>query len=104
MKAIEFVADVDDRHCLMISLPESVMPGKVRVIVLTPDAEEDEAGGCTVFHKNGPKSCEIRVRIFTLRLHKPATIHSSSIKRLLGIFAPTVLKDVDSKLRSVLSL
>lgn len=49
MKAIEFVADVDDRHCLMISLPESVMPGKVRVIVLTPDAEEDDAGGAWMY-------------------------------------------------------
>ena len=44
MRAIELVAEVDNEHCLKVSLPESVLPGKVRVFVLTCDAEEDEAG------------------------------------------------------------
>ena len=44
MKAIEIVAEVDNQHCLTITLPDSVLPGKVRVIVLTPDSEEDETG------------------------------------------------------------
>lgn len=44
MKAFEFVAEVDKQHCLHVVLPESTMPGRVRVIVLVPEAEEDEAG------------------------------------------------------------
>lgn len=44
MKAIEFVAEVDDRHCLQIALPASVPSGKLRVIVLIPEPEEAEAG------------------------------------------------------------
>lgn len=42
MKAFEFVADVDQQHHLQLNLPSSVGPGKVRVIVLAPDAEGDE--------------------------------------------------------------
>ena len=41
MKAFEFVAEVDKQHRLHVVLPESTMPGWVRVIVLVP---EDEAG------------------------------------------------------------
>jgi hypothetical protein len=49
MRAIELVGEVDDRHHLLIDLPDSVLPGKVRVIVLTPDAEEDDAGGAWMY-------------------------------------------------------
>ena len=44
MKAFELVAEVDEQHCLQITLPQSVVPGKVRVLILVPEAEEDEAG------------------------------------------------------------
>ena len=44
MKAFEFVAEVDKQHCLHVVLPQDTMPGRVRVIVLVPEAEEDEAG------------------------------------------------------------
>lgn len=43
MRAIELIAEVDAHHGLQIALPSSVPPGKVRVIVLTPDTEEDDA-------------------------------------------------------------
>ena len=39
-----------------------------------------------------------------LRLHKVATLHSSSVQRRLGALTPTALQEVDAKLRTVLSL
>jgi hypothetical protein len=44
LRAIELVGDVDDRHRLHADVPDGVRPGQVRLIVLLPDAEEDEAG------------------------------------------------------------
>ena len=44
MRAIELTAEVDVCHRLQVALPESVLPGKVRVIVLTPEPDEDKAG------------------------------------------------------------
>lgn len=44
MRAIELIAEVDAHRELQIALPSSVLPGKVRVIVLTPEPEEDIAG------------------------------------------------------------
>lgn len=41
MRAIEVVAEVDADHRLQIALPLSVPSGKVRVIVLTPETEEE---------------------------------------------------------------
>ena len=43
MKAFEFVTEVDKHHCLHLVLPQSTMPGRVRVIVLLPETEGDEA-------------------------------------------------------------
>lgn len=40
----------------------------------------------------------------TLRLHKLATIHSSSLARYLGAIGPTTLATVASKLRQLLTL
>lgn len=45
MKAVELIAEVDERRCLQIALPSSALPGKVRVIILIPEPEEDDAGG-----------------------------------------------------------
>ncbi len=45
MKALELIAEVDEQRHLQIALPASVLPGRVRVLVLTPEADEDEAGG-----------------------------------------------------------
>jgi hypothetical protein len=42
MKAFEFVADLDEQHHVQLTLPASVQPGKVRVIVLAAEAEEAE--------------------------------------------------------------
>lgn len=39
-----------------------------------------------------------------LRLHKIATIHSSSVQRFLGVLLPAALQEVDAKLRKVLEL
>ena len=44
MKALEFVAEVDKRHCLQIELPQSTIAGRVRVIVFVPEAEDEETG------------------------------------------------------------
>ncbi|MBI1926337.1 hypothetical protein HYR99_19095 [Candidatus Poribacteria bacterium] len=43
MRAFEFVAEVDKQHCLRMVLPQSTMPGRVRVLVLVPEVGEDEA-------------------------------------------------------------
>ena len=39
-----------------------------------------------------------------LRLHKMATIHSSSVQRFLGVLSATTLQEIDTKLRTLLSL
>jgi hypothetical protein len=44
VKALELVAEVDELRHLHTALPQSVRPGRVRVLVLVPEAEEDEAG------------------------------------------------------------
>ena len=42
MKALEFVADVDDQHRLSLKLP-GTGPGPVRVLVLLPEPQEEDA-------------------------------------------------------------
>lgn len=44
MRAIEMLAEVDEHHNLHVTLPATVLPGTIRLIVLAPDPEEDEAG------------------------------------------------------------
>lgn len=43
MKALELMAEVDAQRRVQLVLPESVLPGIVRVIVLTPETLEEEA-------------------------------------------------------------
>lgn len=43
MKIFEFIAEVDQQSYLQIALPPSVRPGRVRVLVLVPE-KEDEVG------------------------------------------------------------
>jgi hypothetical protein len=45
LRAIELLGEVDDQRQLHADLPEHIRPGPVRLIVLVPDAEEDDAGG-----------------------------------------------------------
>ena len=42
MKAVELIGEVKDKHQLRAQVPETLPPGRVRIIVLIP--EEDEAG------------------------------------------------------------
>lgn len=42
MRALELIAEVDEKHRLQAQLPENTPSGPVRVIVLIP--EEDDAG------------------------------------------------------------
>lgn len=42
MKAIELTGDIDDQHRLQARVPEELLAGPVRLIVLLPD--EDAAG------------------------------------------------------------
>jgi hypothetical protein len=42
MKAVELIGEVNDKHQLQAQVPETLPPGRVRIIVLIP--EEDEAG------------------------------------------------------------
>jgi hypothetical protein len=44
VKEIEQRPDVDDRQRTPVDSRDSVLPGKVRVIILSPDPDEDEAG------------------------------------------------------------
>ncbi len=41
MKAFELLAEVDEQHRVQFALPESVPLGRVRVIVLAPETEEE---------------------------------------------------------------
>ncbi|MBI3799679.1 MAG: hypothetical protein HY268_22245 [Deltaproteobacteria bacterium] len=42
MKAVELIGEVNDKHQLQAQVPETLPPGRVRIIVLIP--EEDEVG------------------------------------------------------------
>ncbi|ETX09303.1 hypothetical protein [Candidatus Entotheonella palauensis] len=42
MKAVELIGEIDDQHHLHAQVPENLLPGRVRLIVLLP--EEDDAG------------------------------------------------------------
>jgi hypothetical protein len=44
MKAWEFVAEVNEQRRIQLSLPDITLPATVRVIVLVPEAGEDDAG------------------------------------------------------------
>jgi hypothetical protein len=44
MKALEFVAEVDQQRHLQVTLPETFTPATVRVIVLVPEPGEDDGG------------------------------------------------------------
>jgi hypothetical protein len=44
MKAFELIAEVDEQRHLQLTLPESAMPRRVRVIVLVPEIEDEDAG------------------------------------------------------------
>ena len=74
MKAFEFVAEVDQQHYLHIVLPESTMPGPVRVIVLVPESEEDEAGTLWmrgIAHEWAAELADEREDIYTLEDGEP---------------------------------
>ncbi len=74
MIAIELAAEVDELHCLHINLPSSVLPGKVRVIVLTHEPEEDDAGATWVngiTHEWAEELSDSRQDIYTLEDGKP---------------------------------
>ena len=42
MKVVELVGEVDDKHQLQARVPETLAPGRGRIILLIP--EEDKAG------------------------------------------------------------
>ena len=44
MKALEFVAEVDEQRRLHLAVPEIPAQARVRVIVLVPEPGEDDAG------------------------------------------------------------
>jgi hypothetical protein len=44
MRALEFVAGVDEQRRLQVTLPEILLPPTVRVIVLVPEPGEEDAG------------------------------------------------------------
>lgn len=74
MKALELVAEVDDQHCLKMTLPQSVGPGRVRVLVLVPEAEEDESEELWMRGIAGEWKAELadkREDIYTLEDGKP---------------------------------
>lgn len=48
-------------------------------------------------------SCGLKVTS-VLRLHKLATIHSSSVQRVLGSLSAATLSEVESRLRTLLTL
>ena len=52
-----------------------------------------------------PQYASTRLKIVSLlRLHKVATIHSSSVQRFLGTLTASALQEADTKLRTVLNL
>jgi len=76
MKAFELLAEVDDLHCLSVKVPNSVLPGTVRIIVLSPESEEDEAGAAWVAgisHEWTEDLMDVRQDIYTLEDGAPVS-------------------------------
>lgn len=72
MKAVELVGKVDEQHRLQAQVPETLLPGPVRIIVLIP--EEDEAGLAWtqgVAHEWATELSDPREDIYTLEDGKP---------------------------------
>jgi len=44
MQTIELIGTVDAQHRLSVEVPVTVPPGLVRLVVMVPSPEEDEAG------------------------------------------------------------
>jgi len=44
MPTLKVIAEVDDQHRLMATVPDSVAPGQVEVLLVVPRREEDDAG------------------------------------------------------------
>lgn len=44
MQPIRVFGEVDDQHRLLATVPDSVPPGSVEVVVIARQAEEDDAG------------------------------------------------------------
>lgn len=53
MKAFELTAAVDSKHLLRAEVPETVSPGKVRLILLVPDEDDTGREWDVEFHVNG---------------------------------------------------
>ncbi len=69
MRAIELIADVDSSRRLTVSVPASILPGKVRVIVLTPEQDEDETGRAWakgLAHEWSEELSDVQQDIYTL--------------------------------------
>lgn len=78
MKTIELIAEVDARHQLQATLPNNVLPGKVRVIVLTPEPDEDGSGRAWmagVSHEWASELLDPREDIYSLEDGEP--IHAA---------------------------
>ena len=52
-----------------------------------------------------PRHQSTRLKVISvLRLHKIATIHTSTVQRYIGTISPLLQQEVDTKLRQVLKL
>lgn len=44
MQTIKIIGEVDHQHRLVATVPDSIAPGKVEIVVLARSGDEDEAG------------------------------------------------------------
>jgi hypothetical protein len=68
MKAVELIAEVDDKHLLQAQVPEMLPPGPVCIIVLIPEEDEARATWMQGFAREWEQNSATRVRTFNRHL------------------------------------
>ena len=72
MKALELIGEVDERHRLQAQVPEVLLPGPVRIIVLIPEEDEMGVGWMQgIAHEWAAELSDPREDIYTLEDGKP---------------------------------
>jgi hypothetical protein len=73
MTAIQITGHVDEQHCLIAKVPESVPPGPITLLIV-PHIDEDEAGRAWISgiaHEWAEDLADIRQDIYTLEDGEP---------------------------------
>ena len=92
------------RPVLLLTSPISAS-AEVVAVYISSVVPETLLSSDMVLNPHTPEYASTGLKVISLlRLHKLATIHSSSVKRFLGSLSGSTLQEVNAKLRVVLNL